>query len=204
MAPKSPGRGPIPQAIATDSEDVAWALSTAEAMFACGDASDALKWLRRAAEAASEVVVDDRSRTLQRATADFAASIGSGGRGPAGPSRTYRSTPDAAPARPIADDAASLPAPRSTAPTLSPEHSHSWQARSRPREERDELAVLAEPDDRDDRSLRASQALRVVVWRGADGLHVAPRGTRVAAISVDAILVALDPLTDLAGWLADK
>jgi hypothetical protein len=203
MALKSPGRGPIPQAIATDSEDVAWALSTAEAMFACGDTNDALKWLRRAAEAASEVVVDDRSRALQRATTDFAALIGSGERVAAAPSRTYRSTAEAAPRRQIAD-AESLPGPRSTAPTLSPEHSHSWQARSRPREEGDELAVLAEPDDGEDRALRASQAVRVVVWRAADGLHVAPRGTRVSAISVDAILVALDPLTDLAGWLADK
>jgi hypothetical protein len=61
-----------------------------------------------------------------------------------------------------------------------------------------------DPEDGDNRALGASQAVRVVVWRGADGLHVAPRGTRVSAISVDAILVALDPLTDLAGWLADK
>jgi hypothetical protein len=52
--------------------------------------------------------------------------------------------------------------------------------------------------------LRPSQAMRVVVWRAADGVHVAPQGTRVAAISVDAVLVALDPSADLATWLSGK
>jgi hypothetical protein len=49
-----------------------------------------------------------------------------------------------------------------------------------------------------------SQAVRVVVWRGPDGVHVAPAGTQVAAISVEAILVATDPLADLAAWLSNK
>jgi hypothetical protein len=53
-------------------------------------------------------------------------------------------------------------------------------------------------------ALRASQALRVVVWRAGDGVHVAPQGTRVAAITVDAVLVALDPSADLAAWLSGK
>ena len=55
-----------------------------------------------------------------------------------------------------------------------------------------------------DPTLRPSQAVRVVVWRAADGVHVAPQGTRVAAISVDAVLVALDPSADLAAWLSGK
>jgi hypothetical protein len=46
--------------------------------------------------------------------------------------------------------------------------------------------------------------MRVVVWRGPDGVHVAPHGTSVAAITVDAMLVALDPSADLASWLAKK
>jgi hypothetical protein len=53
-------------------------------------------------------------------------------------------------------------------------------------------------------AVRAAQAVRVVVWRAADGVHVAPQGTRVAAISVDAMLVALDPTADLAAWLTKK
>jgi hypothetical protein len=52
--------------------------------------------------------------------------------------------------------------------------------------------------------LRASQAVRVVVWRASDGVHVAPQGTVVSAISVDAVLVALDPSADLAAWLSGK
>jgi hypothetical protein len=46
-----------------------------------------------------------------------------------------------------------------------------------------------------------SQAVRVVVWRASDGVHVAPQGTTVSAISVEAMLVALDPSADLAAWL---
>jgi hypothetical protein len=49
--------------------------------------------------------------------------------------------------------------------------------------------------------LRASQAVRVIVWRGPDGVHVAPAGTKVSAITVDALLVALDPNADLTAWL---
>jgi hypothetical protein len=56
----------------------------------------------------------------------------------------------------------------------------------------------------DSGSLRPAQAVRVVVWRGPDGVHVAPLGTRVTAISIDAILVALDPSADLASWLSEK
>jgi len=49
-----------------------------------------------------------------------------------------------------------------------------------------------------------SQAVRVVVWRTADGVHVAPAGTQVAAIGVEAVLLALDPMADLAAWLSNK
>lgn len=53
-------------------------------------------------------------------------------------------------------------------------------------------------------ALRPFQALRVVVWRAHDGVHVAPAGTRVGAITVEAMLVALDPAADLASWLSNK
>ena len=55
-----------------------------------------------------------------------------------------------------------------------------------------------------DASLRTAQAVRVVVWRGPDGVYVAPYGTRVSAIAIDAMLVALDPSADLAAWLTRK
>jgi hypothetical protein len=48
-----------------------------------------------------------------------------------------------------------------------------------------------------------AQAIRVVVWRDADGVRIAPQGTRVATSSGEAMLVALDPSADLAGWLSD-
>ncbi|WP_394849366.1 hypothetical protein LZC95_18210 [Pendulispora brunnea] len=51
---------------------------------------------------------------------------------------------------------------------------------------------------------KPSQAVRVVVWRDPDGVHVAPHGTTVTAISVDALLVALDPSADLFAWLTNK
>lgn len=57
------------------------------------------------------------------------------------------------------------------------------------------------PVDAAPAGLRASQAVRVIVWRGPDGVHVAPAGTTVSAITVDALLVALDPNADLAAWL---
>ncbi|RYZ64653.1 MAG: hypothetical protein EOP08_08560, partial [Proteobacteria bacterium] len=44
----------VPKPLGTDEEDVAWALATAEAMWARGDKLDAVKWIRKAAEAASE------------------------------------------------------------------------------------------------------------------------------------------------------
>jgi hypothetical protein len=57
----------------------------------------------------------------------------------------------------------------------------------------------------DETPLRAAQAIRVVVWRTPDGgVRVAPHGTHVAAITVDAVLVALDPSADLAAWLSGK
>ena len=42
----------VPDAKPDDPEDVSWALSTAEAMWARGDHSEGIKWVRRAAEAA--------------------------------------------------------------------------------------------------------------------------------------------------------
>ncbi len=49
---------------------------------------------------------------------------------------------------------------------------------------------------------RASQAVHVVIWRDADGkLRVAPRGTAVSAVKIEALLVAPSPEIDLLAWL---
>jgi len=55
-----------------------------------------------------------------------------------------------------------------------------------------------------DPAIQTSQAVRVVVWRDASGVHVAPAGTVVSAITVDAVLVALEPSADLTAWLSQK
>lgn len=55
-----------------------------------------------------------------------------------------------------------------------------------------------------DPALETTQAVRVVVWRDATGVHIAPAGTVVSAITVDAVLVALEPRTDLTAWLTEK
>ena len=50
----------VPEAKPEDPEDVSWALSTAEAMWARGDHLEGIKWVRKAAEAASDVENDER------------------------------------------------------------------------------------------------------------------------------------------------
>jgi hypothetical protein len=349
MTQTSAGIDPIPPARKDDTEDVAWALSTAEAMHARGDRGDALKWLRRAAEAASEAQSDDRALELAKAAADLASVLGptTNAPPPRPPPRptsvfpaTRASTPSQAPAavypatRPFSPGAAGSPSiaatpsgtlqwstaravspftstdagavesPRADAPPglegspaqpadpapralaekaptplrpeampdpgaghgaaqdLTPLPGRSTSPSSPPPSERDTRPVdvnhpaqsgdtgpwparvppgdeLGEPPDEKTRigvpaytasaklatestedtpapplnpvvhpppdpMLRPSQAMRVVVWRAVDGVHVAPQGTRVAAISVDAVLVALDPAADLAAWLSGK
>jgi hypothetical protein len=332
MAQTSAGHGPIPPARKEDSEDVAWALSTAEAMYARGDRGDALKWLRRAAEAASEAQADDRALELAKAAADLAGIIGpttsvpppppapmpsrppppvqaSRPPPPVQPSRppppsrpapvavaskpppaaaaamrpkpaarpapspavtpvaprivetrrgrrsrpdiqisrpsdevTQVTPPEATPAattrrrgrasKPALDEVtpppSTLPSDRPPAPDDAPTTSEidSWPTQSqvgelqphRPDpEEKTRIGVPAydphapvpadppsTPVTVEDPSIRSSQAVRVVVWRAADGVHIAPHGTRVAAITVDAVLVALDPAADLTAWLTNK
>jgi hypothetical protein len=352
MTQTSAGIGPIPPARKDDSEDVAWALSTAEAMHARGDRGDALKWLRRAAEAASEAQSDDRALELAKAAADLASVLGPttnappprppprptsvvpGARASVVPAHSASSYPRqaarsssipaqslepviAAPVRavspfipsearaaavrraemgsrpeigpaPALDDAPrsssqdetparllsgaaldaeaasnrseSQPDAREMSPSVAPisrppsveppserqtrpvdvnappepEDAGHWPTTralladdlGEPPDEKTRIGVpayaasarLATESTEDtpappltpqahappDPMLRPSQALRVVVWRAVDGVHVAPQGTRVAAISVDAVLVALDPSADLAAWLSGK
>jgi hypothetical protein len=48
---------------------------------------------------------------------------------------------------------------------------------------------------------RPQQAIRVVIWRSSDGLRVAPQGSTPPGMSIEALLVALDPAADLTEWL---
>jgi hypothetical protein len=55
-----------------------------------------------------------------------------------------------------------------------------------------------------DPAIQTTQAVRVVVWRDATGVHVAPAGTVVSAISIDAVLVVLEEGADLTAWLSQR
>lgn len=75
-------QSPIPPPVPSDHEDVSWALSTAEANWRRGDKPDALKWLQRAAEAASEAGLDARYLELAKASSALAAEVESSPRLP--------------------------------------------------------------------------------------------------------------------------
>ena len=70
-----PMDAPIPTPRNDDDEDVHWALSTAGALWARGERVEALKWLRRAAEQASDVNADTRALELFKAAADLASKV---------------------------------------------------------------------------------------------------------------------------------
>jgi hypothetical protein len=67
----------IPPALETDTEDVTWALQTAEALWKRNERIDALVWLRRAAQAAGEAEHDDRALELAHDAAELAEWIAS-------------------------------------------------------------------------------------------------------------------------------
>ncbi len=62
----------FPDSIEGEDESVAWALSTAASLYHRGDIVGAIKWLRRAAEAANENDEDARAFRLYRAAAELA------------------------------------------------------------------------------------------------------------------------------------
>lgn len=66
----------IPPAQSSDSEQVTLSLETAQALAENGDLREALRWLRRAADAAEQDGDDMRALTLARAAADLATRVG--------------------------------------------------------------------------------------------------------------------------------
>lgn len=324
----------VPAAKQNDPEDVSWALSTAEAMWARGEHSDGIKWVRKAAEAASDADDDMRALELAKAASDLAAMIARVSSkaivtdsAPAPPVQKTNQTdkpplvaPPVLPMKrpslmppPVPPSSSSAvgssppggsapPAPRSSAPRplatnmqaqgpavgkgilsnrpaerKKPKADENLEAEaetaaaatpvaapaapSRPapppvpssrRAVDNEPTVVAhvqdiiaaqavetpaseprEPSDPElsadgdrkttiaaipavkpvaappvslqhDPAIRTSQAVRVVVWRDSDGVHVAPAGTVVSAITIDAVLVALEPSADLTAWLSQR
>jgi hypothetical protein len=83
----------------SDPKDVAWGLTTADTCWKRGERGEALKWLRRAVESASEAEDDERALELAKIAADLTTQIGS----MAPPPETTPVAPTAAPApqRPV-------------------------------------------------------------------------------------------------------
>ncbi len=61
----------VPSPESGDIDDVVLGLETASALWRSGEALDAIRWVRRAAEAAAESGDDMRALTLARAAADL-------------------------------------------------------------------------------------------------------------------------------------
>lgn len=70
-----PGVTGVPEARDDDPEEVADKLSIAAAMWARGDRADALNWLRRAAESASDAEQDMRALELAKAASQLSAAV---------------------------------------------------------------------------------------------------------------------------------
>lgn len=108
----------LPQAEAADPDGVQVALRAAHTLWSRGDTSESLRWLRRAAESASDEGADLRSLQLAKAAADLRAKLFGSGEPPHSESaRGASATNDtkAAPP-PSTDEAGALPARPSSAP----------------------------------------------------------------------------------------
>ena len=65
----------IPKSIAGDTDDTRWALETAATLWEQGERREALRWVRRAAEAAAESGADDRALALAKSGAELRAAV---------------------------------------------------------------------------------------------------------------------------------
>ncbi len=97
---------PIPPPLPDDEEDVSWALSTSNALWGRGERAEALKWLRRAAEHASDVNADARALHLFKAAADISTRLSNP---PAPPSVPASASPSASPSQAPARSGSSAP-----------------------------------------------------------------------------------------------
>ena len=188
---------------AGDPEDVAWTLHTAGAMWARGELHDAVRWLRRAAEAAEAGGNDLRAVSLARAAADLTTSLAlpPSVPPPASPDETSRmapmlvSRPDhARPIQPVDDADGAWDQSEYTIPEMSAVDSAPQRPpppRSKPNQPPPSrpAAVL---------SVRPRQALRVSVEPSPDDknlLHVRPlaEDESAPAGAHEALLTALEP-----------
>src|SRR5262245_44826962 len=90
----------IPPVLESDSESVATSLETAQALGENGDLKEALRWLRRAADAAEQAGDDMRALTLARAAADLTSRVGGASKPPPLPPASPESSAAPAPPKP--------------------------------------------------------------------------------------------------------
>jgi hypothetical protein len=96
----------LPRPRDDDAEDVAWALSTAEALWKRGERHDAVSWIRKAATAAAEAEADLRVLELAKAAAELSSLLSAG-------EPTEEILPAAAPAPPTSGPISAEPVPES-------------------------------------------------------------------------------------------
>lgn len=134
------GESPIPRVRDDDPDEVADKLSVAMARWAQGDSTDALTWLRRAAEAASDADADMRALELAKASSALADALAAAAAPSVAPAAATPSTaapplpvpsqrPPSPPAPPPSPSVAAPPAPK--APPTPPSRP-SVRAPSRP------------------------------------------------------------------------
>src|SRR5882757_3490315 len=108
IVPPMPNAFPTPQD--DDAEDVAWGLTTGSALWKQGERYDAIVWLKRAVESASEAGLATRADELNRAATDLIASLAVPAPAPMAPIQA--TPPPPAPLAPITPP----PAPRTPPP----------------------------------------------------------------------------------------
>lgn len=215
-----------------DSVDMRWALSTADSLWSKGDRTDAIRWLQRAAQAASDAELDGRALELAKVAAELTSILTESQRPPPNSKLpSFPVPPHPAPAEftPIAPPVSTPPpaaarppsrAPLSTDERITTVHERlpppddDWDDDTDTSTNAKSLGTTAampiSPDSSssvdlsqlDTPGLKTSQAVRVVLWRDGNGVHIAPHGTVVSAITIDAMVVAIHPDADLASWLS--
>src|SRR6185436_17820777 len=93
---------PIPPPNQDDDEDVHWALATAGALWNRGEHAEALKYLRRAAETASDANADARALELFKAAAEVTSKVIASSTPPPSPAAYPQAAHAAAPSYPQA------------------------------------------------------------------------------------------------------
>jgi hypothetical protein len=190
----------------TDGHSVSSALSAAERSWRRGESSAVIRWLERAAEAATEAADDARARELRECAEELSRTA-------KGPSSVHLLTK-------LAQPKPEVPPPASTNPMgLSGLGGEVTRGRLPDgfEEDTNEVAIFQLRDEAAKKKaetgptahaplakvpVRSSEAVRVLLWRDATGaLYVTTAGAPAPAHAIEAMLTAIEPDTDLVALL---